>query len=67
MTKFNVGDKVGYHSLFSGKPVEATVDKVSTSDGISEYEEPLYHISWPPTGIAYARESQLSRLHQEEL
>ncbi len=66
MPKFKKGDKVTYHRDESAVvmglslTVKAVVDMVTLSDGVAEYDEPLYHISWPPTGIASVRESQLS-------
>ncbi len=66
MPKFKKGDKVTYDrgdvAVRAGlsRSVKAVVDKISVSDGISAYKEPLYHISWPPTGKACVYESQLS-------
>ena len=56
MPKFKKDDKVVFESF---PDAISTVDKVSTSDGITKYKEPLYHISWPPTGKAVVRERQL--------
>lgn len=66
MAKFAVGEKVTYRrkSAKMTRPsptVRVTIDKISTSDGITEYKSPLYHISWPPMWKAVVRESQLSR------
>ncbi len=66
MPKFAKGDKVTYNrgdvAVRTGlsRTVKVVVDKISVSDGISTYKEPLYHISWPPRGKACVRESQLS-------
>ncbi len=66
MEKFKVGDKVTYHRGKAAErvglspTVSAVVDTVSLSEGVTKYEEPLYHISWLPGGEAFIRESQLS-------
>ncbi len=58
MPKFAVGDKVIF--CCGASTVKATVVKVTTTDGITEYKTPLYSISWPPTGKAIVYESQIS-------
>ena len=66
MAKFEVGEEVTYHRKSTkitglSPTVKVTIDKINTSDGITELRLPLYHIHWPPRGKAVVRESQLSR------
>lgn len=66
MAKFKVGEKVIYHRKSTeitklSPTVEAVVEKVSTGYKGIKYEEPRYHICWPPTGKAVVRGSRLTR------
>ena len=66
MPKFKQGDKVVFHQGTTAEAVGLTPTVVAVVDKVSEgfrgmkYEKPLYHISWPPTGKACVRETDLT-------